>query len=428
MKPKIIIIGAGIAGLVACHYLKQSGFDVVILEARNRVGGRIHTDFSLGFPVNCGASWIHGIENNPITELANNTHSKIIHFNHEKIAKYDRNGCLIPSEIVYQFEEKFEKILQETKKLAFDLSHDISLSTAFSKILHTERFSSAEDDLFQMKKNYFSGFYGADYDKLSARHWNSEEVLPGGNYYLPNGYHHIINKLSENVNIQLNTIVKEIHLQKNNVKVVTENSILKADAVISTLPIGVLKKNAVAFYPSLPETKQKAIQKLGSGLLNMAAFKFPKVFWPHDHQAFTLSCKSITSIPVFFNLEYFLDQRQPALMVYYGGEKAHAIEQLTNPDIQEIIMQELKTIFGNSIPQPETMLATRWSQDQYSYSSYSYMAVGATPYDCSILAEQIDNRLFFAGEATSERFFATTHGAYLSGMREGEKIRKSYNE
>lgn len=97
-QQKVLIIGAGIAGLAAAKQLQQYGFQVTVLEGRDRLGGRIHTDRSLGFPVDLGASWIHGITNNPIENLARQWYIEIQPTDLDYILLYGSNGKLISNE------------------------------------------------------------------------------------------------------------------------------------------------------------------------------------------------------------------------------------------------------------------------------------------------------------------------------------------
>lgn len=418
---KVIIIGAGIAGLAANQALQQAGFDTIILEGRDRIGGRIATSHQLGVPLNCGAGWIHGIANNPITALAEKTHTNITIPSEEQYTRYDNNGDRIDPILIDQFEEKFAEILNKAKAYAFQINHDIPLSEAIAKVTNIADFTSVEYSLFQFKRQFFAGYIGADAEYLSARYWDLEQPWPGENVYLSGTYQPIINDLAKNANIQLNTIVKEIKLHTNEVEVITEKTSYHADFVILTVPLGVLKMKAISFNPPLPEAKQTAIDHLGMGLLNVSFIQFPEVCWPQDKQSFILTPIDDLSIPIYFNLHYFLNQ--PILMGYHGGTKSKRIEELTDAQLKELIMRDLKNVFGSHFPEPIALLTTHWSQDPFSYGSYSYVPVGASANDYEMLAQPIANRLFFAGEATNATSLATTHGAFISGIREANRIK-----
>ncbi len=421
-RKKIIIIGAGIAGLAACTRLQEYGFDVTILEARNRCGGRVWIDNTLGVPVGLGAGWIHGVDENPIAQLAERFHVNMLPLDRNQFTIFDSKGIAIPSHEIQTFNEKFDQLLYQAKKLAYRNKDDMSLAAALSQCMSSENFSPIEKNLLKRKLEFFESYIGANYDLLSARHWDQEEVWPGDNCYLTSTYQPIIAGLAKNCCIQLNTRVTQINLRQHDVEVVSEHTVFYADAVIVTLPLGVLKKNEVAFHPALPAEKQTAIARIGMGLLNVTVLKFPTIFWPAALHIMFFNEFDSESISVFINLNQFL--QQPLLLAYSGGEKARQLETFSDEEIIKKTMTNLKKYFGNSIPEPEAYLNTRWARDPFSVGSYSYMQTGSSGADYDAMAEPVANRLFFAGEATCPRYPATTHGAYLSGIREAERINK----
>ena len=283
-----------------------------------------------------------------------------------------------------------------------------------------ETLTSLEQDLLKTKLLFFEGYIGSNYEYLSARHWNDEITMQGGNCFVTNSYQPIIDGLLKNSRVQLNTMVKKINTRANDMEVITENAAFYADAILVTVPLGVLKKNVITFNPPLPENKQKAIQRLGMGLFNMTAMKFPTVFWPKESPLLIYTQFDSHSISVFLNLYYFT--QQPILIGFSGGETARQLEAFSETALIQKIMQNFKTVFGTQLPQPDSSFTTRWSSDPYSYGSYSYLAVGASVEDYETLAMPLFNRIFFAGEATHASYPSTTHGAYLSGIREAERI------
>lgn len=421
-RKKVIIIGAGIAGLAACTKLSEFGFDARILEARNRVGGRIWTDYSLGIPFGKGAGWIHGDENNPITELAKHFNVEMSPVDPTQFTVFDRNSFPIPNADVEKFEGKFDAYLKEARKLAYHSASDISLSTAFKVIIQTEKLSTLEKTLLDNKLKAIESYAGADYSNLSARTHDDAEIWPGENCFLTMSYQPIIEGLAKKCTIDLNTIVKEINIREKDVEIFTNNSTYFADFVVTTLPLGVLQKNVVSFNPSLPERKLKAIQRVGMGLFNIIAIKFPKIFWPKKSHALFFTQVDKLSPSVFFNLAHFISE--PILVGYCGGQTALQLESFSDEELIKKIMTNLQNHFTTDLPDPEIFITTRWSQDPFSYGSYSYFKTGSTTVDYDTISEPIADRLFFAGEATCSEYPSTTHGAYLSGIREAERISK----
>jgi polyamine oxidase len=419
---KIIIIGAGIAGLAAFKHLTDRGYDVMILEGRDRCGGRIWSDNSFGFPFGLGASWIHGAMNNPIAKLANDANANMAIVDPNKFVIFNQQGNVIAHDETTHFNKKFQGMLDQAKALAFKAKQDISLSAALADILKQYTLTITELAILKTKLASLEGYYGASNDSLSARYWDIEEPWPGDNCYLISSYQPIIDNLAKGDSIKLNTSVKEVNMRENDVEIVTNDTIFYANAVIITVPLGVLKNKDITFNPPLPDDKQKVIENLGMGLFNITALKFSKAFWPKENHVMIFTQSDATSIPVFFNLHHFISE--PILVGFRGGNLAKELERLSDDEIIERTIQNFKKTFGIEIPEPESYLNTRWSLDPFSRGSYSFTPTGASGDDYDTVAKPVLNRLFFAGEATSSKYPATTHGAYLSGIREAERILK----
>jgi monoamine oxidase len=422
-QKKVVIIGAGIAGLAACRQLMQDGFEVLILEARDCAGGRIVTGDCLGVPLGSGAAWIHGADGNPISTLANQFRAEMVPVHSSQFAMYNRDGQPISNKDIAQFETRFNQFLEKAKALAFQSEKDISLADALSVVTTGELFSTVEEDLLQRKHLFFEGYVGANDKYLSARNWDMEDIWPGDNCFLTSGYGPILDGLVKGCPIRFNTSVLEVRCTSEAIEIVTKNSVFHADAVIVTVPLGVLKSGQLTFSPPLPKEKRMAIQNLGMGLFNITAIRFESAFWPREPQAFFFTKSDELLIPVFLNLYHFTGE--PILVGYSGGDRARRLEAITDEELIAITMQHFEKHFATSLPPPTAYLNTRWSKDPYSFGSYSCVTTGASKADFEALAEPVANRLFFAGEATNGQYPSTTHGAYLSGIREAERIKNT---
>lgn len=421
-QPKIIIVGAGLAGLAAATHLMEKGFEVKLLEARDRCGGRIWSDDALGVPLDKGAAWIHGSEGNPIAELAYRFHAAFQPVDFSHFYTFDRKGQKIPDETILDFEAEFAKKLMYAKEFAQLSKQDLSLSSALSRYFKPEDLPPTQQDLFKRKLGFFEGYIGAGYEALSARHWDHELQLSGHNCIMAASYRPIIEGLAQSCQVQKNTIVKAVYERSKGMEVVTDKESYFADAVIVTVPLSILKKQSIHFDPPLPASKQLAIERLGMGLFNIAAFKFPAVFWPKDCQALSFTEFDAESISIFINFYPF--SQQPILLGYSGGEKARQLEQYSDQELLAKTLSNLRKHFGPQIPSPEAQFFTRWSRDPFSLGSYSYLPVGASELDREELSKPASSRLFFAGEATNRDYPASTHGAYWSGIREAERVVK----
>ncbi|MFT3741540.1 MAG: FAD-dependent oxidoreductase [Gammaproteobacteria bacterium] len=310
------------------------------------------------------------------------------------------------------------KNIVDSKRIALNAKQDLPLAQAFRHFMDPDTFSNLESDVFKYKLKYFENYIGAEYEKISARHWDEEEILPGGNGILQDGYEAIIQGLSAACPIHYNTVVKTIHQHDKNIEITTTQGTYDADVVIVTVPLGVLKRGCITFSPELSISKQQAIQRLDMGLMNVVAMRFSDISWFEDLQACFFAASPHCSM--FFNLGLYLNL--PIIIGYVGGITGLNFEAQSDQSILDTLMTCFRKSFNQNIAMPKKYFVTRWGNDPYSFGSYSYLPVGSTRQDCDILAQPESNRLFFAGEATSKAFSATTHGAYLSGIREAERI------
>ena len=202
------------------------------------------------------------------------------------------------------------------------------------------------------------------------------------------------------------------------VAVETTKGIFEAEAVLVTVPLGVLKSGSIEFTPSLPQTKLNSIDKLGMGLLNKVVMKFPKLFWPPEVDFLSFIPDEGEELYNFISL--YPSHQSPTLIGFFTWQFARELEKMSDKEITEMIMDYLRR-YLTDIPDPTAVLVTRWQSDPFAFGSYSYLSKDATVADQIELARPLGN-LFFAGEATSRYHFSTVHGAHTSGLREADQI------
>ncbi|RMF80740.1 MAG: FAD-dependent oxidoreductase [Chloroflexi bacterium] len=414
---KGLIIGAGIAGITAARALQNAGFDITVLEARERIGGRIWTNRSLGIPVDLGASWIQGVNNNPITELTNAFGIETFRTNFDAIDVYRPDGSRASNAELSQLENEFEEFLELAEELAEALDDDISIGRAVRIITEGEPVSPAQRwalaTLIELD-------YAASIDDLSLFYVDSGDDFGGDSRLFPGGYDQIVDELAKGLDIRLNQPVRLIEYGDFGVRVTTDSDVFEGEGALITLPLGVLKSRRVTFAPPLPDFKQAAINRLQMGRLNKVALRFPQQFWPNDPHFISYISQRAGEFPQFMNARRFSNAN--LLIGFVAGRFSAALEGMPDEQVVAQAMQVLRTIFDNTIPDPDGVLVSRWGHDPFAGGSYAFIPVGATPRDLDALAEPVNETLFFAGEATNRRFAATVHGAYLSGLREAERI------
>ncbi|MGR3806634.1 flavin monoamine oxidase family protein [Pasteurella testudinis] len=412
-KKTVVIVGAGISGLAAAKKLREKGFDVIILEAQETVGGRLRTNRSLGISFDEGASWIHGIKGNPITALARQAGMNSYHTVDKNRKSYDLGGILRSATTYDRAEEELHTILAT---MVDSGSTTQSFETVFNK-LYPEK---ANDRLWKFLLSTYVTFDCGDLDNLSSLLYHEGEEFGGIEEIATNGYDTIARFLAKDLHIQLNQRVAKIDYSGSKIKVTHNENIAEADYVLVTVPLGVLKSNAIEFIPNLPAVKQNAIQKVGMNCVNKFLLTWDNAFWD-DVQYISYTPEIRDKFNYFVNVKKFHPDVN-ALMTFAYADYARQTETMTDTEIIHEIMSHLKDIYGNSIPHPTNMLRTKWQSNENAFGAYSYTAVGTEMQHFDDLAEEVNDKLFFAGEHTEADYFSTVHGAYLSGIREADKI------
>ncbi|KAL7611417.1 polyamine oxidase 2 isoform X2 [Lactuca sativa] len=432
-SPSVIVVGGGFAGIAAARALHDASFRVILLESRERIGGRVRTDYSFGFPVDLGASWLHGVcKENPLAPLigrlglplyrTSGDNSVLYDHDLESYALFDMDGNQVPQELVSQVGETFESILQETNKVREELSEDSSIQHAISIVFERNpklRLQGLSHKVLQWYLCRMEGWFAADADTISLKCWDKEELLPGGHGLMVRGYQPVINTLAKGLDIRLGHRVKKINRRTNGVKITIENgNTFFADAAIVAVPLGVLKSNTITFEPRLPKWKEEAIADLGVGIENKIILHFEKVFWPNVE---FLGVVADTS----YGCSYFLNLHKatghPVLVYMPAGKLARDIEKMSDEAASSFAFIQLKKILPDASA-PIQYLVSHWGSDVNSLGSYSYDTVGK-PHDLyDKLRIPVDN-LFFAGEATSSEYPGSVHGAYSTGLMAAEDCR-----
>jgi monoamine oxidase len=411
---KVIVIGSGIAGLAAARELQAGGFEVVILEARDKAGGRIRTDRSLGLAFDEGASWIHRPNGNPITPLAAAAAAITYRTDDEQVTVYDITGSAYTDSALDTAETQFEEALEAVRNGG---SADVSFDSRFRQLFPDR----ADNRLWKyMLSAYLEFSTGGDISRLSSLQFDDDEEFRGEDVLITNGYDHITDYLAQSLDVRLSTPVETIEYSGVKVTVSSQGSVHEADYVVVTVPLGVLKAGHIDFSPALPASKLAAIGRCGMGNVNKFLLLWDNAFWDNSLQYIGITPETKGKFNYFLNLRKFSPHN--ALMTFALGDYASATEQMSDEEVTESILQHLRLLYGNNLPQPLAMLRTRWGQEPFSLGAYSFVAKGSESSDFDRLSASVDDRLFFAGEHTSRLYRGTVHGAYLSGLREAEKI------
>ena len=375
---KVVVVGAGIAGLGAARTLADSGATVTVVEANGRIGGRLLTDWSMGPPFEVGAGWIHGPEaDNPARQLADAVGSEYVVTEDDNLVVFDPDGEQISDDRLEEFGEWWERQLYHI---------DENLET------YDPRSLLRDDD----------------------RVFDSPDVI------VATGYDRILGPLAEGLDVRLSTKVTRIAYSEKGAKVTTPAGDLEADYVVCTVPLGVLKAGAIAFDPELPSGHRDNIAEIGFGSVTKVAFKFPQAFWDVETQYFGMMTKPKGRWNLWLNYRTF--SQANILLGLSVGAYAPVADQMSDTDIAADALDALRNVWGDAVGTPTQMLRTAWSTDPNALGAYAYPTPGSRASQFDDMGEPVKDRLILAGEHTIFNYAGTTHGAYMTGLRAAEYI------
>ncbi len=397
---KVLIIGAGAAGLYAGYILKSKGIDFQILEAAPNYGGRTGklTGFA-NFPIDTGAQWMHG-KNSIVSDLVEQSDTQItLDVGNEKYWFNNELVSSLPSDINKIFEEEEnvpdvsfadfavqkgygDEYKNIVEAIAGDSGADASNISAYWKIIEEENWNSGDDD-FKFEETYFDLI-----EKQIAIHVHEQ--------------------------IQLNTVVKQIDYSGPIIQVTdSNNNVYTADKVIATVPITILKSGDIEFVPALPTEKTSAFSKIGmdAGM---------KVFLKFNTKFFDENILGGAICAAYADDSIGKVQDDNILLAFIMGQQAEYLTSLgSDSAITNALIQELDTMYNEQAT--ASFVASHvqnWTTNPFVRGAYSYSTVGMGDAR-KVASETVAKKLYFAGEAMNiNGHHQTVHGAIETGYRE----------
>jgi monoamine oxidase len=400
---EVVIVGGGAAGIAAARQLADANVEAILIEARQRLGGRAWTvtDGS-PYPIDLGCGWLHSAERNKWREIAEAQGCSI----DKTPPPWTRPSLPAGFALAEQraFGEALGRFYQRLESLAPD-GPDVAAAALLEP-------GSRWNDLLNAVSTYVSG---AELDRVSARDLASYDNT-GFDWRVVEGYGRVIATHARDVKAELGCPVKQIDRRGQRLKLITAKGTLTANAAIITLPTNVLVEETDLFTPRLPE-KSEAAAGLPLGLAD-------KVFLSlAGHEAFESDSRIFGSKKNSGTAAYHVRPfGRPQIEAYFGGRLARELEAGGPAAFHDFAVSELVETFGGSFAQrlkPVRMHC--WGTDPFSRGSYSHALPGKAA--CrNLLAAPVDNRLFFAGEACSPGDFSTAHGAYATGIAAADQV------
>lgn len=415
----VVIIGGGIAGLTAARDLTRAGIKVTLLEARDRLGGRILTDHSTGYPVELGAEFVHG----KARETWDAAESAGLHITEMQGHPRSRNSgqWFDSGKIMHEVNQIFERMHPENGDLSFQ-----------QYVESHHNFSGAG---IEQAVRFVEGFHAADPRRVSVE-WllqttSAEEEIDGErSFRIAEGYDRLVEAVQSQIETGLceictRTEVMEVCWSRASVSVMTTSGDFSAPKAVITVPLAILKGGTVRFDPDLPNSKRDALRYLETGPVMRVSLCFREPWWENKRETRNAGFL-FTDDPNFPTWWTSNPLHYPMLTGWAAGRHADALRGAGQEQILDTAIRSLSHIMEMSSKDLSTRVergfAHDWQSDPFACGAYSYVAVGGAGAERE-LAKPLSETLFFAGEASNcEGHNGTVHGAMATGARAAKEI------
>ena len=431
---RIVVVGAGMAGLVTARLLQDSGFAVTVLEARDRSGGRVWTDDRLGAPLDLGGSWVHGVDGNPLTSWCEKLGIDLIESQGERLL-IDRRATAPTREGQRRraimgrlaFKTAIEWASWKSKAMAGVWGpRSVSVKQAVEPLLRARWLPEIDRLVVATFIEMSEGVQSAPWDAVSAEEWFPTEGLDR-NAQPKGGFQPLIADAALGLDIRHGAIVERIGWTGTEVTAVLRGGErIAADRAVIAVPVGLLRAGLPVVDPAPPPGQRAALDRLGygAGVLAKLYLRFPRRFWPAQPKWFGRLPDAPDRRGTFNTwVSHEQETGLPIVLSFANGHIALRLDRdASDQEVTAVAMRSLRAMFGDDIPEPEAMAFPRWLSDPWSRGSYSYPGVGSNPDDGAAHARPLGERVYFAGEATEPVEYGTVHAALWSGEQAAEAI------
>ena len=428
-----VVVGAGVSGLTTARYLQQAGRRVLVLEARDRVGGRTWSELGERGVTDIGASWIHGIDDNPLYDLTRAFGMRAVEFtvgsyqpDGRPIAMFGPHAEALDAAEATAFADDVracDAVLERTIAAAGPgSSYADAIDRSLAELAwEPERSARVREFLRHRSEEQ----YGVAAEQLDA-HGLDDDQVDGDEVVFPDGYDALARGLAEGLDVRFEQAVRRVIWSDDGVRVETARGAFEAERAVVTVPVGVLKSDAFEIEPPLPEPVAGALAGLEMNDFEKVFLRFAERFWEPDVYAIRRQGPAAEWWHSWYDLTDL--HGVPTLLTFAAGPSARATREWSDAEIEASVLASLREIYGVAVTDPAEVRISRWSADPYARGSYAYMTVGARTDDHDALATPVGGSaerggvLHLSGEATWTEDPATVTAALRSGHRAAERL------
>lgn len=473
LRVDTVVVGAGIAGLTSARLLADAGRRVIVLEARDRVGGRIHSERVGGYVTDLGASWIHGVDGCPIASAARDLGLPTVEFtvggyqpDSRPIAHYSPDGTRLDAAATRAYVADIHTIDAALATTIARSAPDDSYRDAFEAALARPGWDAARTErVREYLEHRAEEQYGVSSGELAA-HGLDDDTIEGDEVVFPDGYDALPRRLAEGVEVWLGQVVTRIAWRGDAgradadaaridaaradddtnraspdaartkrapastaetpgtappIEVTTASGEhIAADTTIVTVPVGVLQSGELAIDPPLPRTVAEPLGRLRMNNFEKVFLRFASRFWDDDVYAIRQQGPQGRRWHSFYDLTRL--DGTPTLLTFAAGPTACEVRDWPDDRLAASITAQLRRLYGERAAAPTSIRRTAWRDDPFARGSYAAMLPGASTADHDALATPVGGVLHLAGEATWTDDPATVPAAMRSGHRAAERI------
>jgi polyamine oxidase len=426
---RVLVVGAGIAGLTVANALHHAGVECRVLEARPRVGGRLHTLDVAGCPVDLGGSWLHHPSGSRLRRFARDAGVEC------------RRGDPLPTLAAFDVATgRWLPAVDVEKGLTGDLGGFVPALVALRERLGPKA-SAADgieaflattgltgDSLRQTRQGLRAS---VEADAAGAAEQQSLEWLWTQDEYdddyfgdLPrHGYSSVVDAMATGLDVRLDWPAVRVDLAYGRAFVTGESGRAETGShVVVAVPLGVLKSRVLTFTPPLPPERAQVVSRLGFGRYEKVVLRFAAPFWREAGWSHLVVFPRDPALPAtwVFDLDAF--GIGPVLVCHVFHSATHHVSAASPAAAARWVTDQLAAVLGAPCPRPLTIEVTGWADDPYTAGAYTHVTPGSSNADLDLLGTPVAGRLLFAGEHTQSARVGYADGAMTSGIREAKRL------